>query len=62
MDIKTDISVQPVDEMENGAQSHQILPEYFTNESLEVRTRMGILQFEGIKNEQRKEIFCFCRF
>jgi hypothetical protein len=44
---------------EKGVQSNQISPGDFTNESLEKRTRMEILQFEGIKNEQRKEIVDF---
>ena len=44
---------------EKGVQSNQISPGDFTNESLEVRTRMEILQFEGIKNEQRKKIVGF---
>jgi hypothetical protein len=42
-----------------GVQINQISPGGFTNESPEVRTRMEIMQFEGIRNEQRKEIIDF---
>ncbi len=42
-----------------GIQISQISPGDFTNQSLEVRTRMEIMQFEGIRDEQRKKIIDF---
>jgi hypothetical protein len=44
---------------QKGVQINQISPGDFTNESPEVRTRMEIMQFEGITGEQRKEIVDF---
>jgi hypothetical protein len=45
--------------LEKGVKINQISPGDFTNESLEVGTRMEIMQFEGIRDEQRKEIIDF---
>jgi hypothetical protein len=42
-----------------GVHINQISPGDFTNESLEAETRMEIMQFEGIRDEQRKEIIGF---
>jgi hypothetical protein len=44
---------------ENGVHVKHLTPRYFTNQSPEVRTRMEILQFEGISIEQRKKILYF---
>jgi len=44
---------------QKGVQINQISPGDFTNESPEVRTRVEIVQFEGIRDEQRKEIVDF---
>jgi hypothetical protein len=44
---------------QKGVQINQISPGDFTNESSEVRTRMEIVRFEGIRDEQRKEIIDF---
>jgi hypothetical protein len=41
---------------QKGVQINQISPGDFTNESLGAKTRMEIMQFEGIRHEQRKEI------
>ena len=44
---------------QKGVQINQISPGDFTNESPEVKTRMEIMQFEGITREQRKKIIDF---
>jgi hypothetical protein len=44
---------------ENGVHIKQLTPRYFTNKGPEVRTRMEILQYEGVGIEQREKILEF---
>jgi len=44
---------------EKGVHIEQLTPGYFTNQSPEVRTRMEILQFQGIGIEQRGKVVDF---
>jgi len=44
-----------------GVQINQISPGDFTNAGINARTRMEIARFEGMRNEQKKEIIDFSR-
>ena len=46
-------------DVENGVHIKQLTPNYFTNKGSEIRTRMEILQFKGIRIEEREKIIGF---